>query len=158
MKKMRHFYIATVFFKEKLIKQCEKHCVWICSMKYLFIIPSLSLKYNFHRWKTVDLPLAAAEVRQILSWSKYQSIPFKNIWVIVRKQNFNQNLILIVDAARHTDQRQSFVEKSGLKFRIHRSVNYLIFEDPPNPKNSGTILKTMELWFTIDWLVDRIMF
>ena len=58
------------------------------------------MKYNFHRWKTVDLPLAADEVRQILSWSKYQSIPFKNIWVIVRKQIFNQNLNLIVDAAR----------------------------------------------------------
>ena len=32
----------------------------------------------------------------IYKCSKYQSIPFKNIWVIVRKQNFN----LIVDATR----------------------------------------------------------
>ena len=29
-------------------------------------IPQLSIKYNFHRLKQVDPPLAASEVRQIL--------------------------------------------------------------------------------------------
>ena len=34
----------------------------------MFIIPSLSLKYIFHHWKLVDPPLAASELRQMLSW------------------------------------------------------------------------------------------
>ena len=41
--------------------------------------------------------------------------PFKNIWVIVRKQNFNQNFNLIVDAARPTDHRQSISWNFSLK-------------------------------------------
>ena len=50
----------------------------------------------------------------------YQSIPLKDIWVILRKQNFNQNFNLIVDApnrlpARHTDQRQSNSRNFSLK-------------------------------------------
>ena len=36
-------------------------------------------------------------------------------WVIVRKQNFNQNFNLYVDAARHTDQRQSISRNISLK-------------------------------------------
>ena len=36
----------------------------------------------------------------IYQCSKCPSIPFKNIWGIVRKQNFTQNFNLIVDAAR----------------------------------------------------------
>ena len=34
-------------------------------MKYLFIIPSLSIKYNLHRCKPADPPLVASEVRQM---------------------------------------------------------------------------------------------
>ena len=36
-------------------------------MKYLFAIPSLSIKYNFHCSKPVDPPLAASKVRQMFS-------------------------------------------------------------------------------------------
>ena len=37
-------------------------------MKYFFIIPGLSIKYNFHRRKPVDPPPVAFEVRQMLSY------------------------------------------------------------------------------------------
>ena len=56
----------------KKIKTKKKSlCLNKCSMKYLFIIPSLSMKYNFYCWKPVDLSLAASEARQMLSWCRH---------------------------------------------------------------------------------------
>ena len=40
-------------------------------VKYLFIIPSSSIKYNCYRWKPVDLLLAAPGVCQMLSWWRH---------------------------------------------------------------------------------------
>ena len=55
--------------EKKLIEiNVKTLCLNKCSMKYLFIIHSKSIKYNFHRWKRGDPPLAASEVRQMLSW------------------------------------------------------------------------------------------
>ena len=56
----------------------------------------------------------------------YQSIPFKNIRVIIRKQNFN----LIVDAARptarHTDHCQSISQNFSLKNPANKSADILL--------------------------------
>ena len=87
------------------------------SIKYLFIIPSLSIKYNFHRWKPVDPPLAASEVRQMLSWwrhidkciaMKYLSITCHmhvmadlstvSNWHFLRRSTFLDNLNLFIDS------------------------------------------------------------
>ena len=62
-------------------------------------------------------------------------MPFKNIWVIVRKQNFNQNFNLIVDA-RPTIANllaKIFRWKIQLKIKILRE-NYT--------KYSGLIIKS----------------
>ena len=57
------------------------------------------------------------------------NIPFKNIWVIVRKQNFKQNFNLIVDAAYLPDQRQSISRNFSLKNPAYKikTESYLVF-------------------------------
>ena len=61
--------------KKKIVKYISSEsqflCLNKCFMKYLFIVPSLSIKYNFHRWKLVDPPLGASEVHQMLSWWRH---------------------------------------------------------------------------------------
>ena len=56
-----------MFRKKRKTKQWKKTlCLNKCSIKYLFTIIRLYIKYNFHRWKPVDPPPAAPEVCQII--------------------------------------------------------------------------------------------
>ena len=54
----------------KKIEQCKNHCIWINVPLDIYLFPILSLfniEYNFHHWKSVDPPLAASEVHQMLT-------------------------------------------------------------------------------------------
>ena len=52
--------------------------------------------------------------------SKYQSIPFKNIWIIVRKQNFNQIQGKIISTLRAKEYNSCVVQ----------NLTYISINDP----------------------------
>lgn len=63
MNKIRQLSLTTDLFR-KTNNWTIQQTLWLnkCVIKYLFIIPNLSMKYHFHRWKPVDQPLIASEV------------------------------------------------------------------------------------------------
>ena len=50
------------------------------------------------------------------------TFPFKNIWVIVRKQNFNQNFNLIMDAASPSNRQPAILTKANLLAEIFKCI------------------------------------
>ena len=91
-------------------------CLNKCSMKYLFIIPSLSRKYNFHRYKNHlsrhvkcvkcchDDVILTSALRLIfvykMPWRIYQALTMHatvSNWHFLRSFTFLDNLKLLID-------------------------------------------------------------
>ena len=115
-----------------------------CSIKYLFIIPSLTTKYNFHCWNPVDPPLAESEVRQMLSWWRhidkcssskyllwriYQAFTMHatvSNWHHLRSSTFLDNIKLFIDLFSQLVEYYYFYVTSQIQFLVNIRPRLLI--------------------------------
>ena len=87
---------------------------WIGIFQYLTVFMYVKTRWMslvWQLWLAVIVPYI-----YIYYCSKYQLIPFKNIWVIVRKQNLNQNVNLIqgeIISTIHTTELQFLLSWSA---------------------------------------------